>query len=250
MHLISVTPSNLEQGTQGQVTIRGDGFNVGGDVSVVVSGTEVFTLSSMVVDDNNIVSTIEVAKLAEIGLRNLVVTIGTDDATFVNAIAITNFQSLTRQLRFLTGERVPPGKQDTDTNFSDDEMADIILRFQGNLYFAAAEIWSAKAAEAADMVDVTESGSEKKLSQLYKPAIDQATRYTQAGVSAAAALIEPVVGQSVDILGRNNCHFDLGLLDRYAGVDTLKSPITFLFMNSSWGPIGLGGLIAFGGLIV
>lgn len=74
------------------------------------------------------------------------------------------------RLRRLTGEMLP-------NKYSDPELEEVLSRYTlaGVVDFelAALEIWYAKAAEWAGLVDVNESGSDRNLSQLHKQAVAQ-----------------------------------------------------------------------------
>lgn len=57
-------------------------------------------------------------------------------------------------------------------------LAELYLNAEGgyNLRGAASWVWEAKAAEAAKLVDVSESGSSRSMSQEFKHALDMAKR--------------------------------------------------------------------------
>ena len=120
-----------------------------------------------------------------------------------NPLPETNPLSEVTQLRLLVGERIKKGKSDTDTFFSDEELVSIINTNHGNLYLAAAQCWDAKAAEYADLVDINESGSDRKLSQMFKSAEKRAEVYRTAGQELAVAFINRVGGRSASILDRS-----------------------------------------------
>lgn len=71
----------------------------------------------------------------------------------------------------------------SDTTYPDDMLSELIdsLGVDG----AAAQIWREKAAASAEMVDTTESGSSRKLSDLHKNALDMAAGF--ASVSTASS---------------------------------------------------------------
>jgi hypothetical protein len=58
-------------------------------------------------------------------------------------------------------------------SLTDAQIGDIIDK-EGSVESAAARFWEAKAAETAGLVDITESGSERKNSQVAKQAQDMA----------------------------------------------------------------------------
>jgi hypothetical protein len=84
------------------------------------------------------------------------------------------------KLRLYLGERIPEGGTDADTFFSDDEIQDLLdtanAANQG-LFFAAVLGWSAKAGEYARLIDINESGGDRKLSQRYRQALQQLNYY-------------------------------------------------------------------------
>lgn len=59
----------------------------------------------------------------------------------------------------------------------------------GDLDIAASVIWQEKAASYAELVDITEAGSSRKNSDLYKNAIDMAAKY--AASSDPGGALEP-----------------------------------------------------------
>src|SRR6478736_3896126 len=104
------------------------------------------------------------------------------------------------RLRALLGERIPNGLDSSDTFFSDTEINDLIDEAGSRgLTFAAAVGWTWKMAEFARLIDVNESGSDRKYRQKYINAKQQA-EYFQAQADATAAQIMTsarVVGKSV-----------------------------------------------------
>lgn len=237
MQIFSVSPNGIEQGQKNEITITGDDFVA--DSTLSFSGTGISVEDLSFPDPDTIIATVEVTKTAEIGLRD--VSVVAPDATTVTlaaGIAVTNFQSLTSQLRLLTGERIRPGKTDLDTNFSNDELIDIILRYRGNLYLAAAEVWQAKAAENADLVDIAESGSERKLSQLFKNMSTQSASFRQAGIEIEEQVIDPVVGVSVAWL------YPSSTTTSDHSADPFYDPFLFLFAQRTWMPVAFSGSIS------
>lgn len=82
-------------------------------------------------------------------------------------------------LRLLLGERIPEGGLDTDTFFTDDEVESLLETTGGNINLAASLGWRAKAAEFAKYIDIDESGSTRKLSQMYRQADLQANYFAK-----------------------------------------------------------------------
>lgn len=98
------------------------------------------------------------------------------------AEANTTAQIITR-LRRMLGERIPLGKTEADTRFTDAEISDTYYYNGEDINKTMAELWLAKAAYLGDFVDVNESGTTRALSQLGKAAMVQSDRWA-ARVSA------------------------------------------------------------------
>lgn len=71
-----------------------------------------------------------------------------------------------QRLRHHLGEVIPEGGADTDTMFRDEIIDDLLENNRGVIELAALEGWRLKAAEAANLVDVTEGNAQQKMSQL------------------------------------------------------------------------------------
>lgn len=95
-----------------------------------------------------------------------------------------------QQLRLLVGERIPPGGSETDTLFSNEELSIILNRHNDEFNSAAAEAWAIKAAEFAVLIDVSEEGSERRLSQRYRHAMLQLDYYSNLVQADKDALLE------------------------------------------------------------
>lgn len=79
------------------------------------------------------------------------------------------------RLRRMTGEADEAGSVYSNTDL------DIFINdAAGDLNLAAAAIWREKAGNVADLVNMSEAGSSRSNSDLYKNAIDQAERYEAA----------------------------------------------------------------------
>lgn len=77
--------------------------------------------------------------------------------------------------------------QASDTEFSDEELTEILERHSGNLTAAATECWLIKAADFAPMIDRNESGTEIPLSDKFKHALAMAEHYSKiSGVTLEA----------------------------------------------------------------
>lgn len=77
-------------------------------------------------------------------------------------------------LRANLNERIPLGLQDTDTNFSDEELQMLLDDSGQNMRIASYEGWMRKAAIYADLVDTAEGISTRKFSDLHAHALQQA----------------------------------------------------------------------------
>lgn len=71
-------------------------------------------------------------------------------------------------LRRLIADTVEP------YDFTDEQLDGYLIRADSDLKIAAATIWREKAALYAELVDITEAGSSRKNSDLYKRALEQA----------------------------------------------------------------------------
>lgn len=98
-------------------------------------------------------------------------------------MALSNGPEVIQQLRRMTAET------DTESSvYSDEEMDVAITAADGNLRAAAAQIWDEKAAALAALVDTSESGSSRRMSQAHTNALAMATGYrTDATASVAGA---------------------------------------------------------------
>jgi hypothetical protein len=235
MQILSVTPNVMEQGQTNTLAIKGEDFV--NDAAVSFSGTGI-DVETQFVDGDTLTVIATVAANATVGLRDVTVTLpDATTATLASVVGVTNFQSLTNQMRLLIGERIRPSESENDTEFLNEELIDMILRHGGNLYLAAAEAWSAKAADYSKLVDISESGSDRKLSQMFKQANIMAASYAEAGEQIGQELIMPVVGQSVAWL-RPSSTLDTNLAD-----DPFTDPFRFLssqafrFVSRPWYPI-------------
>lgn len=233
----SITPQSAEQGRSEHVSIHGDDF-VAID-SITISGTGITVENAAVMDEHTIEFDVNVDANAAIGLRDVSVVLpDATNITLAASFAVTNFVPLLAQLRLMVGERVPAGGTPADTFFSDDELTDMIVRHSGNMYLAASEAWGAKTADRANLHDITESGSERKLSQLFRNAKAMQDGYASAGINAAQNLISPPVAKVASILGENTGRPSAGRGDMPV-VDRVFDPFyndPFLFVNAqrSW----------------
>lgn len=83
---------------------------------------------------------------------------------------------------------------DTETpyTFSDEQLA-AIIDAQATMNAAAAQVWSLKAGQLASLVDVSESGSSRKLSDLRKSALEMSAYYAGLDAPATQTASGPVI---------------------------------------------------------
>lgn len=80
-----------------------------------------------------------------------------------------------------------------DSNGWTDERLSGIIEESLTINAAAAQVWSLKAAQYASLVDVSESGSSRKLGDLHKNALSMAQSFVSADGDAVEASSGPVV---------------------------------------------------------
>lgn len=79
---------------------------------------------------------------------------------------------------------------DPDT-WTDQMLSDLIDAASGDINVVAGNLWEEKASIYAEMTDISEAGSSRKNSQLYKQALEMAAWYRTTG---ATVVPEPVAG--------------------------------------------------------
>ena len=84
------------------------------------------------------------------------------------------------RLRGLLSEVIPPGGSATETLFSDEQIQDFLDMADNDLDRAAYEGWRRKAAEFANLVNVTEGNSARDMSDLHKNALEMIAHYSRA----------------------------------------------------------------------
>jgi hypothetical protein len=92
-----------------------------------------------------------------------------------------------------------PAGSDIDPYFSDAQLDELLAQNGDNVYTAAAEAWRMKAADFADLVDIDESGSSRKLSQMYKQAMAMAEFFDKQAVVVGGQLVDRTVGRAAKI---------------------------------------------------
>ena len=98
--------------------------------------------------------------------------------------------SLLDQVRLNAGEASPAGGSDSDTNFTDDQIDDLLTLNNNLVNRTTAAVWRAKAAIFAGLVDVQEGNSSRKMSQAYEAALAQAKYW------ASLPEVEPAIGRT------------------------------------------------------
>jgi hypothetical protein len=88
---------------------------------------------------------------------------------------------LTRLRRFIA--------EPTDANgYTDQVLSDMFDAAGGDVNITAADVWREKAGKAADLVDVSEGSSSRKMSQVSANALKQADFYESLTVTATGAV--------------------------------------------------------------
>jgi hypothetical protein len=107
-------------------------------------------------------------------------------------------------LRSILDESIPTGGTEVDTLFTNAQLDDILSRWP-SINYAAAVGWAIKAGKVADLIDIDESGSKRRLSQKHTSALRMADFYMKlAGAdSASIAAAVRVVGQPVNPYARH-----------------------------------------------
>lgn len=110
-------------------------------------------------------------------------------------MALTDAQ----RLRSLLGEEIPAGGDASMTLFSDEKIQDMLTAAGGDLALAAISGWQVKAAHYADLVDVAEGNSSRKMSDLHKNALAMVKYYTGGGEDGGG--VTPSVGPRNVVIG-------------------------------------------------
>jgi hypothetical protein len=92
--------------------------------------------------------------------------------------------------------RLYTNEPDRSGDFGDDLIGGLVDSL-GGVEAAAAEVWDQKASKFSELVDVSEAGASRKLSDLYKNAVAQADRFRARAVAG---------GGVVDTSGRAKTH--------------------------------------------
>lgn len=90
-----------------------------------------------------------------------------------------------RELRLRAGEI-------GNTMFSDAELAEILVARNGELAASAYDVWSIKAADAANLVDYSEAGSSRSVGSLYKNCMEMADFWAKQSPIIQASLAAAV----------------------------------------------------------
>lgn len=88
----------------------------------------------------------------------------------------------------------------TTAVYSDDELYLVLSQAEMDLDAASAEIWGMKAARFAGLVDTSESGSSRSMSQLYRNALQMKTMHEariKEEVAVTTAEVRPRVRRAV-----------------------------------------------------
>ncbi len=82
------------------------------------------------------------------------------------------------RLRGLIGEVIPDGGTESDTQFTQAQIDQMLVDAGGNVDRAAYDGWRQKAAIYADLVNVTEGNASRAMSDLHKHALDMVKAYS------------------------------------------------------------------------
>lgn len=100
-----------------------------------------------------------------------------DEFEVIEAGLASPIVQTTLQIRMLLGERIPIGKDETATRFTDTEIIAMYYADNQDLNKTMADMWMSKAGMWAELVDYDESGTERAMSQMQKAALSQAKVY-------------------------------------------------------------------------
>jgi len=103
------------------------------------------------------------------------------------------------EFRLHLGERIPEDGEETDTLFLDTDLQSIIDRFLGDFLLCMYYGWIAKAGQLAVLIDINESGSDRKLSQRYKHANSQVKLYEKLLEKEADELVATLRASAVGL---------------------------------------------------
>lgn len=105
----------------------------------------------------------------------------------------------------MVGDRFPTGESDdTNTFFKDVEIADLLDAAGNDINVAALAGWYAKAAEFAKFVDRDESGSSRKMSQMFKNAEMMIKHYESITTAFGAVSARAAVAR-IAVWGDESC---------------------------------------------
>lgn len=102
------------------------------------------------------------------------------------------------RLRTLLGESIPTGGSAEDTNFTAEELDNLLTEHGGVPEDCLVEGWQIKAGKYAALVDVTEGESSRKMSALHQAAIRMARMYQDQGVG----VVDPVPNKTTTRIHR------------------------------------------------
>lgn len=92
-----------------------------------------------------------------------------------------------QQLRRLIAE------PDDSNGWDDTRLSELLDEEDATVYSAASQAWTQKAAEAATLVDVSESGSSRKLGDVRKNALEMAAHYSSLGGGGSDVASGPII---------------------------------------------------------
>lgn len=101
------------------------------------------------------------------------------------------------RLRSMLGEEIPADGSEADTLFTDEKVSDLLTAAGGDLTLAAVAGWRIKAANYANLVNVTEGNSMRAMSDLHKNALAMVNYYAgeTGGVTPSGVGNNVVIGE-------------------------------------------------------
>lgn len=89
------------------------------------------------------------------------------------------------KLRSLLGDTIPTGGSADDQFFSDTDLSNLLLDAGQNMNRAAYEGWRMKAANYAELINVTEGNAMRNMSDLHGHAMAMVTHFSKASSDAS-----------------------------------------------------------------
>lgn len=113
------------------------------------------------------------------------------------------------RLRLLLAEPIPNGGVDSDTMFTDQAISNLLANSGGDMNLACVEGWTIKMGAAARLVDVSEAGAERSLSQKFKQAKAMVELF-QKNVNSATAVAAATYRAKAKVASLRECDIITG----------------------------------------